>query len=69
MTGPLTEQSVVPVELSIGQWQQVLHVLADGQHRIVGPLITQIGQQLQHTIQVQTAAQNAQHTNGTAPVS
>ena len=54
---PITEQTVVPVELTIAQWQQMLNVLADGPHRVVAPLITVIG----NTIQGYVAAQ--QHTH------
>lgn len=57
MTGQLTEQSLVPVELTFAQWQAVINVLADGSHRVVAPLITQIGQQVQQF----TASYNQSH--------
>jgi hypothetical protein len=40
---PLNEHSPIPVELTIAEWNAVLGVLMDGQHRIVAPLITKIG--------------------------
>lgn len=40
---PLTDTSLIPVELTIAEWNGVIGVLMDGQHRVVAPLITKIG--------------------------
>jgi len=50
MSQPVTEHTLMPIELTLSEWQSVMTVLNEGTHRVVAPLITKIGQQFQQFV-------------------